>query len=136
MFSSLGPTMSGTHTYQFSQSTMLTIRGFCSISFGFSFFDRSVAVSSVLQLIGILLSLFRLWFRLKIRRLWWEDAWAFIACLCSIVLLASEWMYLKGGTYQTLSLSSTLTLQPDWTVSIVGFWMYTLALTCVVWYVT
>ncbi|KAN0075435.1 hypothetical protein V8E55_011458 [Tylopilus felleus] len=88
-------------SYQFSKSTMLTIR----------------VVSSVAQFIGIVLSIFRVWFRLQIRRLWWEDAWACIACLCSIALLTSEWMYLKG----------------EWTVSIVGFWIYSLMLTCVVW---
>ncbi|KAF8431746.1 hypothetical protein L210DRAFT_3559338 [Boletus edulis BED1] len=74
-------------------------------------------VGSVLQSIGILLSLFRLWFRLQIQRLWWEDAWAFIACICSITVLASEWVYLKG----------------DWGVSVVGFWVYSMSFNSVVW---
>ncbi|KAG9318185.1 hypothetical protein JVU11DRAFT_264 [Chiua virens] len=83
-------------TYQFSESTMVSIR----------------VASSVLQGIGIMLSLLRLWFRLKIRRLWWEDAWSFIACICAILLLISDWMYLKGGTSQmvlrTMKPSSSL----------------------------
>ncbi|KIJ69649.1 hypothetical protein HYDPIDRAFT_73628, partial [Hydnomerulius pinastri MD-312] len=74
-------------------------------------------VSSVLQFIGILLSIFRFWFRFRIRRLWWEDAWAFIAFLCAVALLISEWLY----------------LQAEWNVSVVGFWIYAFAFTCMVW---
>ncbi|KAG9310175.1 hypothetical protein JVU11DRAFT_9799 [Chiua virens] len=73
--------------------------------------------TSVLEGIGVTLSLFRLWFRWKIRRLWWEDVWSGIACLCAIVQLTSEWTYLKG----------------DWQASLVGFWMYALGFTCIVW---
>lgn len=96
-------------------------------------------MSSVLQLIGILLSLFRLWFRLKIQRLWWEDAWSLVACVSAIAVLTAEWMYLEGGTYQILFLPGHRAFNlrmSDWQVSVVGFWIYSVVFTCVIWYAT
>ncbi|KAI6114502.1 hypothetical protein F5141DRAFT_714147 [Pisolithus sp. B1] len=48
---------------------------------------KASAGTAVLEVIGLLLAIFRLWFRFRIRRLWWEDAWAFAGLpLCGQLL--------------------------------------------------
>ncbi|KAH7922114.1 hypothetical protein BV22DRAFT_1017927 [Leucogyrophana mollusca] len=75
-------------------------------------------VTSVLQCIAILLTIFRLWYRVSIRRFWWEDAWAAVAMICAIISLASYWVHLKARMCQP---------------AIVAYWVYTFAFPCVVW---
>lgn len=48
---------------------------------------------AVLQMIGLLLAVFRFWFRYRIQRLWWEDAWAFAAFLFVIIYSMGTWLY-------------------------------------------
>ncbi|KIJ60783.1 hypothetical protein HYDPIDRAFT_116844 [Hydnomerulius pinastri MD-312] len=78
------------------------------------------AVTAVLQVIGLLLTVFRLWFRFNARRLWWEDFWAALALVCGIMSLVSEWTWLVVG---------------DGKPAVVAIWIYSFAFTNVVWIV-
>ncbi|KAH7923544.1 hypothetical protein BV22DRAFT_574771 [Leucogyrophana mollusca] len=77
-------------------------------------------VATVLEGLAMLLTVFRLSHRLRIRRFWWEDAWALLGLLCTLAVLASGWVHI-------------LTLSTASHVSIVTFWIYTFSFTCVVW---
>ncbi|KAI6123674.1 hypothetical protein EDD16DRAFT_633295 [Pisolithus croceorrhizus] len=80
---------------------------------------KASAGTAVLEVIGLLLAIFRLWFRFRIRRLWWEDAWAFAAFLFAANYLTGTWLYIHYG-------------KPT---STVGFWMSAFAFNPVIWLV-
>ncbi|KIJ64124.1 hypothetical protein HYDPIDRAFT_175806 [Hydnomerulius pinastri MD-312] len=75
--------------------------------------------TSVLQGLAFLFTIFRLWLRYKIHRLWWEDVWAAIALCSGASGLMGLWIFLKttGESYM------------------VGVWIYAFAFTCTVWFV-
>ncbi|KAI6123670.1 hypothetical protein EDD16DRAFT_633205 [Pisolithus croceorrhizus] len=75
--------------------------------------------TAALEVIGLLLAVFRFWFRFRIRRLWWEDAWAFAAFVLAISYLTGTSLYLHYG-------------KPT---STVGYWMSTFAFNPVIWLV-
>ncbi|KAG0697466.1 hypothetical protein DFH29DRAFT_946322 [Suillus ampliporus] len=75
------------------------------------------AATTVVQGMALGLTVFRVWFRLHIRRFWWEDAWAAAAGLCGVVNLISSWVHLRS----------------QGTTSVVAFWISTLTFTCVNW---
>ncbi|KAI6140614.1 hypothetical protein BKA82DRAFT_4019265 [Pisolithus tinctorius] len=70
------------------------------------------------EVVGLLLAVFRFWFRYRIQRLWWEDAWAFAAFLFAITYLTGTWL-------------DVLYRKPT---STVGFWMYVFSFNPVIWY--
>ncbi|KIJ64125.1 hypothetical protein HYDPIDRAFT_112665 [Hydnomerulius pinastri MD-312] len=75
--------------------------------------------TSTLQGIALLLTIFRLWFRFNIRRLWWEDVWTFVA-LCSCVGgLIGQWFFYKRPYPST--------------ANYVGMLFYAFAFTVTVW---
>ncbi|KAI6039647.1 hypothetical protein EDC04DRAFT_2683657, partial [Pisolithus marmoratus] len=76
-----------------------------------------IAGTTVLEVIGLLLGVFRFWFRYRIRRLWWEDAWAFAAFLFATIYLTGTWL-------------DILYWRPTATV---GFWMYVFSFNSVIW---
>lgn len=59
--------------------------------------DPPVAVSSAFLVLGLVLTIFRLTYRIWLRRFWVEDAWAGVAFLCGIVALTSCWTYVAAG---------------------------------------
>ncbi|KAI6117863.1 hypothetical protein EDD16DRAFT_1586563 [Pisolithus croceorrhizus] len=75
--------------------------------------------TAVLEVIGLLLAIFRFWFRFRIRRLWWEDAWAFSAFLFAISYLTGTSLYVR---YE----------RPT---STVGYWMSTFSFNPMIWLV-
>ncbi|KAG2048487.1 hypothetical protein BDR06DRAFT_895501, partial [Suillus hirtellus] len=76
-------------------------------------------VMSVVQGMAIALTIFRVSFRLHIRRFWWEDAWAATAGSCGIAYLVGSWVHLLSrGT----------------SASVVSFWVTTLMSTCINWF--
>ncbi|KAI6039668.1 hypothetical protein EDC04DRAFT_3112115 [Pisolithus marmoratus] len=75
---------------------------------------------TVLEVLGLLLAIFRFWFRYRIRRLWWEDAWAFAAFLFAITYLTGTWLNILYGEQTSTSLT--------------GFWMYSFSSNLVVWF--
>ncbi|KAG2142903.1 uncharacterized protein EDB93DRAFT_598670 [Suillus bovinus] len=75
---------------------------------------------SVVQGMAIALTIFRVSFRLHIRRFWWEDAWAAIAGSCGIVHLISSWVHL-------------FSFDIEGTTRVVSFWATTLMTTCINW---
>ncbi|KAI6114501.1 hypothetical protein F5141DRAFT_714122 [Pisolithus sp. B1] len=75
--------------------------------------------TAVLEVIGLLLAVFRLWFRFRIRRLWWEDAWAFAAFVFATNYLTGNWLYVHYG-------------KPT---STVGYWISILSSNPVIWLV-
>lgn len=74
-------------------------------------------VSSTLLILGLVLTIFRLTYRIRLRRFWVEDAWAGVAFLCGIAELISTWTYVgiggEGG--------------------IISFWIYSFTFPSVVW---
>lgn len=73
---------------------------------------KYVAVAtSVLQGLSLLMTLFRLYFRLKIRRFWLEDAWAAVVFILGITNLISEWAYLTSREYLDSREIQRLTVQ-------------------------
>ncbi|KAH7929008.1 hypothetical protein BV22DRAFT_160948 [Leucogyrophana mollusca] len=74
-------------------------------------------VTTVLQGLAILLTCFRLWHRISIRRFGREDTWAAVALLCGAACLISGSVYLSGS-HET---------------AIIAFWVYLFAFPCVVW---
>ncbi|KAN0082425.1 hypothetical protein V8E55_008220 [Tylopilus felleus] len=77
----------------------------------------SIAFSAVKGLAGIL-TLFRLGFRLKIRRLWWEDFWATVALVCTMVSI-----------FTVVTVSRTTNARSILIASKINAYMFT----CVVW---
>ncbi|KAG2115528.1 hypothetical protein DEU56DRAFT_176011 [Suillus clintonianus] len=75
------------------------------------------AVSSGFLVLGLVLTIFRLTYRVWLRRFWVEDAWAGIAFLCGIAALTSCWTYVDGAGEEV----------------IISFWVYSFAFPSVVW---
>ncbi|KIJ08293.1 hypothetical protein PAXINDRAFT_102630 [Paxillus involutus ATCC 200175] len=73
-------------------------------------------IASVFQVVGLILTAFRIYFRLKIGRFWWEDAWAGISLLTGSIWMVAQWTFL---------LTDDLT-------SIVGSWTYSIGFTCII----
>ncbi|KAH7890424.1 hypothetical protein F5I97DRAFT_28490 [Phlebopus sp. FC_14] len=68
--------------------------------------------------LGLVLSLLRLWIRIRIRRLWWEDACALIASVFGVASVTSEWIYLAyDGRNDT---------------AVAMEWIYMLSCTCII----
>ncbi|KAF8129505.1 hypothetical protein EV363DRAFT_1399840 [Boletus edulis] len=74
--------------------------------------------SSVFNGLAMILTLFRLFFRLRIERLWWEDMWAAVMLVC-------------GMTFSIAQLISFETVNYD--TALVTAWMSSLAFTSTVW---
>lgn len=63
-------------------------------------FDGVTSVGfSVAEGLAVLLTLFRLGFRLKIQRFWWEDVWAAVASVCTVVSITSVLIVSESGKY-------------------------------------
>lgn len=50
----------------------------------------------VVKCLAVILTLCRLGFRIKIQRFWWEDVWAVIALLCTVVSIISSVLAVSG----------------------------------------
>ncbi|KAG1748951.1 uncharacterized protein EDB91DRAFT_824889 [Suillus paluster] len=75
------------------------------------------AISSAIIAIGLVLTVFRLTYRVWLRRFWVEDAWAVVAFLCGIAMLTSSWTYVTGDNED----------------EIISFWIYSFSYPSVVW---
>lgn len=53
-----------------------------------------VVASGVLDSLVLLIFIFRLWIRIKMQRLGWEDIWATVAFVCGTMNVVSDWVYL------------------------------------------
>lgn len=84
-----------------SWSTMVTLR----------------VVSSAFLVLGLVLTIFRLAYRIWLRRFWVEDAWAGVAFLCGIATLTSCWTYVEAAGEE----------------GIISFWVYSFTFPSVVW---
>ncbi|KAG9312017.1 hypothetical protein JVU11DRAFT_7291 [Chiua virens] len=73
-------------------------------------------VATIFEVLGLVLTTWRIYFRLKIGRFWWEDAWAAILLVTGVIWLIAWWIYLK---------SNDLT-------SIVAGWFNSIGFTCIV----
>ncbi|KAG1819643.1 uncharacterized protein BJ212DRAFT_1554743, partial [Suillus subaureus] len=77
-------------------------------------------VSSAFIALGLVLTIFRLAYRIWLRRFWIEDAWAGVAFLCGIVVLTSCWTYVEAGE----GLGEE---------GIISLWVYSFAFSSMVW---
>ncbi|KAF8556094.1 hypothetical protein OG21DRAFT_1437615 [Imleria badia] len=50
----------------------------------------------VVQCLAVILTFFRLGFRFKIRRFWWEDVWAMVALVCTVVSIIDSVLAVSG----------------------------------------
>ncbi|KAG2075905.1 hypothetical protein BDR04DRAFT_806562 [Suillus decipiens] len=73
-------------------------------------------ISSTLLGLGLVLTIFRLAYRIWLRRFWLEDALAGVAFLCGVAWLTSCWTYVGAGEE-----------------SIISFWVYAFTFLSVVW---
>ncbi|KIJ05475.1 hypothetical protein PAXINDRAFT_29448, partial [Paxillus involutus ATCC 200175] len=74
--------------------------------------------ASVFQVLGLILTAFRIYLRLKIGRFWWEDAWAGISLLSGSIWMIARWTFLLKSEYGL--------------TSIVGAWTYSIGFTCII----
>ncbi|KIJ67389.1 hypothetical protein HYDPIDRAFT_108134 [Hydnomerulius pinastri MD-312] len=72
--------------------------------------------ATVFQTMGLVLTAMRIWFRLKIGRFWWEDAWAAISLLCGLLWVIAEWVFLSTNGL----------------ASIITSWIYSIGFTCTI----
>ncbi|KAH7915179.1 hypothetical protein BJ138DRAFT_172412 [Hygrophoropsis aurantiaca] len=75
-------------------------------------------ITTILQLFGMSLTLFRLWHRVSIRRFWWEDWWAALASFCGALCLISDWVHVTTSIPKVSSISC---------------WVYFFSFACTVW---
>ncbi|KIJ62225.1 hypothetical protein HYDPIDRAFT_114696 [Hydnomerulius pinastri MD-312] len=76
-------------------------------------------VGGVLDGLALLLAPLRLWIRFRMKRLWWEDAWAAVAFVCGVMFLPAEWVYLQEPREGAPTATS--------------MWIYMIVFTFVVW---
>ncbi|KAF9220657.1 hypothetical protein BS17DRAFT_713929, partial [Gyrodon lividus] len=74
--------------------------------------------ASVFEVLGLILTAFRIYFRLRIGRFWWEDAWAVVSLLSGLIWITAMWTFLLTGEYGL--------------TSVVGSWTYSIAFTCII----
>ncbi|KAF9233065.1 hypothetical protein BU15DRAFT_54363, partial [Melanogaster broomeanus] len=73
-------------------------------------------VTGVFEVLGLVLTTFRIYFRIRIGRFWWEDAWAAIMLLSGAIWMSSQWgLLLTSGS-----------------TSIAFAWTYMITFTCIV----
>ncbi|KAI9462080.1 hypothetical protein HD554DRAFT_2289948 [Boletus coccyginus] len=72
--------------------------------------------ATVIDALGLLLTAWRIYFRLRINRFWWEDAWAAVLLLTGIMWIITNWVYLLT----------------DGLTSIVASWIYSICFTSIV----
>jgi hypothetical protein len=53
-----------------------------------------VVASGVLDSLVLLVFVFRLWIRIKMQRVGWEDIWATVAFVCGTMNVVSDWVYI------------------------------------------
>ncbi|KAF8443910.1 hypothetical protein L210DRAFT_3533124 [Boletus edulis BED1] len=80
---------------------------------------ESMIASGVLDSLVLLVFIFRLWIRIRMQRVGWEDIWATIAFFCGMLNVTSNWAYL--GKLKVGQVSTT------------AMWIYMISLTCLVW---
>ncbi|KAH7882265.1 hypothetical protein F5I97DRAFT_334355 [Phlebopus sp. FC_14] len=77
-------------------------------------------LSTVLHALAVILTSFRLWFRYRIRRLWWDDFWAALALSCDIGCAIAMWtLTVPNGSRHSY---------------IVSYWLGMLLYTCLIWF--
>ncbi|KAG2157594.1 uncharacterized protein EDB93DRAFT_1078558, partial [Suillus bovinus] len=74
-------------------------------------------VTTTLLVLGVVLTIFRLAYRIWLRRFGFEDAWAGVALLCGIAVLISTWIYVEAVGEE----------------EIISFWIYSISFPSVVW---
>ncbi|KAJ3775565.1 hypothetical protein FB446DRAFT_387084 [Lentinula raphanica] len=70
---------------------------------GAAHFDHESYVAQIL-------TVFRLYIRNRAKRLWWDDAWALLSMLLSLVLLITMWIRTDIPAYWLVSITFTCTL--------------------------
>lgn len=65
-----------------------------------------LVVCSVIQVLTVLVTVFRLGVRLKMRRLWWEDMWAGVAMVSTVAFTILNSIYFQTGQSYLVSMHS------------------------------
>ncbi|KAF8436557.1 hypothetical protein L210DRAFT_3452039 [Boletus edulis BED1] len=73
---------------------------------------------SAIDVLAIVATLFRLVFRLRIRRFWWEDMWAAVMVVCGTTFVIAQLVAFKTANYEA---------------ALITGWMASVAFTCTVW---
>lgn len=95
-----------------------------------------------------ILASLRLWVRVRLRRVWWEDAWAALALCLAVISAVSTWMlnlpertfvcnpFLSGVTEYLFPRSGASGTYPQYMSHeshIVMVWLTLLSYTCLTW---
>ncbi|KAF9222194.1 hypothetical protein BS17DRAFT_195221 [Gyrodon lividus] len=80
---------------------------------------------TILHCIAVLMTFLRLWIRICLRRLWWEDAWAALALCLDVICAVSTWTLTSPEGAPPLYLSSD--------VRAPSLWLSLFSYTCLVW---
>ncbi|KAH7911733.1 hypothetical protein BJ138DRAFT_1149942 [Hygrophoropsis aurantiaca] len=76
-----------------------------------------MATGTALQGFAILLTVWRLWYRLSMQRFWCDDGWALFAMVCGMICLIADWVIFRAPPEE----------------SIIGDWVATITFICVIW---
>ncbi|KAG1736770.1 hypothetical protein EDB19DRAFT_1895986 [Suillus lakei] len=76
-----------------------------------------ISWSTLVTLRRLVLTIFRLTYRIWLRKFWVEDAWAGVAFLCGLAALTSCWVYVEAVGEE----------------GIISFWVYSFAFPSAVW---
>ncbi|KAN0082620.1 hypothetical protein V8E55_008415 [Tylopilus felleus] len=79
----------------------------------------SIIASAVLDSLILPVFVVRIWIRVRMQRMGWEDIWAIVAFVCGMLNVVSDWVCLvEWGAGQK---------------SVVAMWMYMVTFTCLIW---
>lgn len=70
-------------------------------------YQSSLVTSSVFQVLGLALTTWRIYIRIKIRRFWWEDAFAAALLFTGLLWIIAEWIYLQTGMHPSSHMTIT-----------------------------
>ncbi|KAF9231378.1 hypothetical protein BU15DRAFT_56200 [Melanogaster broomeanus] len=67
-------------------------------------------IGSVFQVLGLVLTAFRIYFRIRIGRFWWEDGWAAVLLLLGTIWMIAEWVFLLTTGSTSIAFSWTYSI--------------------------
>lgn len=91
--------------------------------------------TSVLTAIALVLTVYRVVYRVAIHRFWWEDACAVIALIGSVICVITSWSHFELGKAICPLSTGYPPTHPAGQPSLISFWIYTFTYPTVVWFV-
>ncbi|KAL4068630.1 hypothetical protein V8B97DRAFT_862649 [Scleroderma yunnanense] len=86
------------------------------------------------EALAAILTVFRLYFRYSIGRLWWDDFWAALTLLCNSISIIGSWLLATPLDNPYLAIFGLDTAPQSRNTHIVSFWLAILFYTCTIWF--